>query len=100
MVDDDYTALSQGGDDEVEKERLLSLSDGYTQDTSVQVPPIRRRAIPSQWIGVAVIVLLLINASCLLVTMQQLRLASRVLRQHLNYADNRDLPRPDPYDGL
>ena len=60
----------------------------------------RRSSISPQWIGVAVIVLLFINAGCLLVVMQQLQLATGVLRQHLSSADNRDLPRPDPYDGL
>ncbi|KAF8558180.1 hypothetical protein OG21DRAFT_1601242 [Imleria badia] len=98
MGNDDHTAHSQGRDDEIEKEHLLPLADAYTHDTSMEVP--RRNTIPPQWIGVAVIVLLLINAGCLLVTTHQLQLASRVLRQHLNFADNRDLARPDPYDGL
>lgn len=98
MRSNDYIVLSQGGDDGLEKERLLSPSDDYTQGISVEVPC--GRTISSQWIGMAVIVLLFINASCSLVTMWQLQLASRVLKQLLNYADNRDLPRPDPYDGL
>ncbi|KAF8134956.1 hypothetical protein EV363DRAFT_1429639 [Boletus edulis] len=97
MGSNNYTARSQGRDDEIEKEHLLSFSDG-TNDASMEVP--RRKATSPQWIGMAVIMLLLINASCLLVTMHQLHLASQALRQHLNFADNRDLPRPDPYDGL
>lgn len=98
MDSDNYTTHSQGRDDDIEKEHLLSPFDGYTHDTSMEVP--RRNTISPQWIGVAVIVLLLINTGCLLVTTHQLQLASRVLRQHLSFADNRDLPRPDPYDGL
>lgn len=100
MGSDDYTAPShsRGGDDEIEKQHLLSLSDECTHDTPMEVP--RRSTIFPRWIGVAVIALLLINAGCLLVTMHRLRLTSRVLRQHLIFADNRDLPRPDPYDGL
>ena len=91
--------LSQGGDDGLEKEYLLSPSDDCTQDISVEVLP-RGHTIPSRWIGITVIVLLFINASCSLVTVWQLQLASRVLKQLLNFSDNRDLPRPDPYDGL
>lgn len=97
MRSGDYTSHSQGADDEIEKEHLLSPSESH--DTSMEVPR-RSTLISPQWFGVAVVVLLLINAGCLLVTTQQLHLASRVLRQHLSFADNRDLPRPDPYDGL
>lgn len=91
-------ALSQSGDDGVEKEHLLSPFDDYSQDTSIEVP--HGRTIFPRWIMMAVIVLLFINASCSLITMWQLQSASQVLKQLLNNADNRDLPRPDPYDGL
>lgn len=100
MGGDDYTtpSHSQGIDDEIEKEHLLSLSGDFIYDTSVEVP--RRRTISPQWIGMAVIMLLFINASCLLVTMHQLQLTAQVLKQHISFADNRDLPQPDPYDGV
>lgn len=95
---DDCT-LSQGGDDGLDKEHLLSPSDDNTQDIPAEVLP-RGCMISLQWIGMVVIVLLFINASCSLVTMWKLQLASRLLKQFLNFADNRDLRRPDPYDGL
>lgn len=98
MDSGNYAAHGQWGDDMVEKERLLSFSDGYNPEVSVEA--LRRYAVSPQWIEVVAIALLLIVASCLLVNAQQLQLTSRVLMQYLNYADNRDLPRPDPYDGL
>lgn len=96
MRSDNYIALSQRSDHAPEKEHLPSSED-YAENISVEVP---HRGTTPQWVAMAVILLLLINVCCSLVTMQQLQLASRVLKQFLNYADNRDLPRPDPYDGL
>jgi len=100
MGSDDYMTPSdsQGIDNEIEKEHLLSHSGDYIHDASVEVP--RRRIVSPQWIGVAVIMVLFINVSCLFVTMHQLQLTAQVLRQHISFPDNRDLPRPDPYDGV
>ncbi|KAF9223685.1 hypothetical protein BS17DRAFT_781060 [Gyrodon lividus] len=98
MSHNGYTVLSQGANDEVEKDGLLSYPDNYAPMTSVEIT--RHRIMSMRRIVIALTVLLLINATCLIVTMQHLQLVSRVLKPYLNFVDNRDLPRPDPYDGL
>lgn len=50
---------------------------------------------------VLVVALFLVNIVCLTFTTHQVKLVSETLRTHLDYlSDTRDLPRPDPYDGL
>lgn len=99
MRSDDHTAFSHGADEGIEKEHLLS-SECAQDASSIEIEIPRGYTASLQCIAIAVIALLFINVCCSLVAMRQLQLASRVLKQLLNYADNRDLPRPDPYDGL
>ncbi|KAF8843685.1 hypothetical protein BDN67DRAFT_963835 [Paxillus ammoniavirescens] len=95
MSHNGYIALRQGADDEVEKESLpLSHPDSCAPVTSLH------RSMSLRCIGIALIVLLLVNAVCLIVTMRHLQLASRALKPYRKFVDNRDLPRPDQYDGL
>ncbi|KAG9315225.1 hypothetical protein JVU11DRAFT_4355 [Chiua virens] len=95
---DHYTPLSQEAGGELEHECLLPLTDG---NTLMEAQPRHSKTLLSpRWIGITVILLLFINVTCLLVTIHQLHLASRTLKHLLNYTDNRNLPRPDPYDGL
>ncbi|KIK99977.1 hypothetical protein PAXRUDRAFT_822160 [Paxillus rubicundulus Ve08.2h10] len=96
MSHNGYTILRKGASDDEEQEGLLSQPDS---DSCAPVTSLHRSMSPRR-IAIALMVLLLVNAICLIVITRHLQLASVVLKSYLNFVDNRDLPRPDQYDGL
>lgn len=104
-----YSALSQKAEDDSSFERDflqqgLGAASARRGDKLARSSSTQSSIFSPQCIYIALIILLVINALCLFATMRQLSLAAQVLKPFLDGRDPtfeaRNLPRPDPYDGL
>lgn len=110
----DYTILNQTTENDVDNVKgHVDACDGNPSSPSVyssdQAPRLSDLSLThyntfsSRYIVLAILALTLVNLSCFFITTRHLSLAAIALKQYLGgrtYHDTRELPRPDPYDGL
>ncbi|TFK53925.1 hypothetical protein OE88DRAFT_1654321 [Heliocybe sulcata] len=82
---------------------LNQVEDG--KETEVSPPTDRRSSFISLFLSpvalaLILIALLTINFFCLTLITKQVKLVSQAVTAHVDFRATRDLPRPNPYDGV